>query len=364
MIDTYLYRVLLVPTAVFLSVIFGGSYGSGREVMEFISKYGPHGGLFSIGVTMLTYTAILFLGFEIARLFRAYEYRSFCDALLGKAWFLYEIVIMIGMILTLSIVGSVAGTLMNDHFGLPVWMGTVAVLVVVITLNYLGRELIEQSMMVSVTALFASLLAVVYFVLINSETSLQAAFSDSSPDYSSWKGALKYAITGTGFLPLLLYCARDLQTRAESFVAAAACGLVAVLPAIAFHAAFMTEYPAITGEALPTYFIFEKSSPAWALNLYMVVLFVLICQTGVGVLQGLIERLDAWQVSKKGKPLSRTGHGMTAGFMMVASLSLGSMGVVALILRGYTILSASFLVVFTIPLLTWGVYLVFVKSRR
>ena len=120
----------------------------------------------------------------------------------------------------------------------------------------------------------------------------------------------------------------------------------------------------ITGEALPTYFIFEKSSPAWALNLYMVVLFVLICQTGVGVLQGLIERLDAWQVSKKGKPLSRTGHGMTAGFMMVASLSLGSMGVVALILRGYTLLSVSFLVVFTIPLLTWGVYLVFFKTRR
>ncbi len=268
------------------------------------------------------------------------------------------------MVIALSIVGSVAGTLMHDHFGLPVWIGTLSVLAVVITLNYLGRELIEQSMMMSVTALFLSLIAVIYFVLSGSETSLQTAFSDAAPDYSSWRGALKYAITGTGFLPLLLYCARDLRTRAESLVAAAACGLVAVLPAVLFHAAFMTEYPAITQEPLPTYFIFEKSSPAWALNLYMIVLFVLICQTGVGVLQGLIERLDAWQVRRKGQAMSRSGHGLTAGAMMIASLSLGSMGVVALILRGYTLLSISFLVVFTIPLLTWGVYLVFVKSRR
>jgi hypothetical protein len=44
---------------------------------------------------------------------------------------------------------------------------------------------------------------------------------------------------------------------------------------------------------------------------------------------------------------------------MTTSLLLGSMGVVALILQGYAVLSASFLVVFTIPLLTWGVVLVF-----
>ena len=41
----FLTRVFLIPSAVFLSVVFGGSYGSGREVVEFISKNGPMGGL-------------------------------------------------------------------------------------------------------------------------------------------------------------------------------------------------------------------------------------------------------------------------------------------------------------------------------
>jgi uncharacterized membrane protein YkvI len=356
---SYLFRVLLIPASVFLSVIFGGSYGSGREVMEFISQHGPTGGLLSLAVTFLTYTVILFLCFEISRLFRAFDYRSFCDKLLGRAWFLYEIVIMVGMVITLAVVSTVAGTVMQDHFGVPIALGTVLVLALVITMNYLGRELIEKSMMLSVSALFAVLFVVLYFVFRSSDGALGQAFDEQVIDLTGWKGALKYAIVGTGFLPLLLYCARGLRTRKESLIAALAAGLVTVVPALAFHLAFMTQFPAITTQALPTYFLFEKSCPAWALNLYVIILFVLICQTGVGVLQGFIERIDVWREQKTGHPMTRLGHGLTAGFMMTVSLLLGSMGVVALILRGYTVLSVSFLVVFTIPLLTWGVVLVF-----
>ena len=46
--DSYLPRVVLIPSAVFLSAIFGGAYGSGREVVEFMTRYGPIGGVLSI----------------------------------------------------------------------------------------------------------------------------------------------------------------------------------------------------------------------------------------------------------------------------------------------------------------------------
>lgn len=359
MSDSFLFRVVLIPASVFLSVIFGGSYGSGREVMEFISKYGPTGGLISVLTTFVTYAIILFLCFEISRMFRAYEYRSFCDKLLGRGWFLYEIVIMVGMVIGLAVVSTVAGTIMLDHFGIPIAFGTVLVLGLVITLNYLGRELIEKSMMVSVSALFIMLIIILYFVFGGDGNALGQAFDGQVLDLAGWKGAVKYAIVGTGYLPLLLYCARGLQSRQDSLIAALVAGLVAVIPALVFHLAFMTEFPAITSQALPTYYLFEKATPGWVLNLYVIVLFVLIAQTGVGILQGFIERLDVLREGKTGQPLTRIGHGLTAAFMMTASLALGSMGVVALILRGYTILSVSFLIVFTIPLLTWGVVLVF-----
>jgi hypothetical protein len=40
-------------------------------------------------------------------------------------------------------------------------------------------------------------------------------------------------------------------------------------------------------------------------------------------------------------------------------MALGSMGITALILRGYTIMFASFIVVFVLPLMTYGLYLVY-----
>ena len=94
------------------------------------------------------------------------------------------------------------------------------------------------------------------------------------------------------------------------------------------------------------------------LNVYVIVMFVLVAQTGVGLLQGLIQRLDNWQLQKKGRPMTKIGHGGVAAFMVASSLALGSMGVVALILRGYTIMFYSFIVVYIVPLITYGTYLV------
>ena len=54
MFDSYLFRVLIVPSAVFLSVLFGAAYGSGREVVEFVSSNGPTGGLVAILVLVIT----------------------------------------------------------------------------------------------------------------------------------------------------------------------------------------------------------------------------------------------------------------------------------------------------------------------
>ena len=98
------------------------------------------------------------------------------------------------------------------------------------------------------------------------------------------------------------------------------------------------------------------------LNIYVLVMFVLVSQTGVGVLHGLIERIDAWHKRARGSSIGRLGHGAIAGGAVIISMALGSMGVVALILRGYTIMFMSFIVVFVIPLVTYGTYLVF-KGR-
>ena len=132
MMDSYFLRVLVVPSAVFLSVIFGASYGSGREVAEFVSSHGPTGGLVALFTCAGVYVVVLTLSFELARLYKAFDYVSFVRVLLGRGWFLYEITILLGMIIALSITTTVGGTVLEDHFGVSAWIGMLLIFALVI----------------------------------------------------------------------------------------------------------------------------------------------------------------------------------------------------------------------------------------
>jgi uncharacterized membrane protein YkvI len=184
-------------------------------------------------------------------------------------------------------------------------------------------------------------------------------FSGSDHQQGGVLTGLKYAIANGGFVPLLLYCAGGLKTRSEAFVAGVLASTIAVLPALVFHFAFLVDYPAIIEERVPVYRMFELISSTSMLNAYVLVMFVLIAQTGVGLQQGLVERIDAWQKHRKGTPLNRAGHAAVAVAVAGVSVALGTMGIVSLILRAYTLMFILFIIVFIVPLFTYGAYLVF-----
>ena len=358
MLDTYFLRVLVIPTAVFLSAIFGASYGSGREVMEFISGNGPTGGLVALSTLCITYMVLLGLSFEIARLFKTYDYVGFFKVLLGPAWFLYEIVIVVGLLIAMSITVTVGGTVLEDHFGIAVWVGSLLIFVLVVGLNYYGRKVVEQSMMLSIGALFAVLAVLAVQLFDGYMDRIVERFATIDHQPGGIMTGLQYAVANGGYLPILLYCAMGLRSRAEAFTAAIVAALVCVIPAAIFHFAFMLHFPDIVDERIPTYWMFANVSTPLLLNIYVVVMFVLVAQTGVALMQGMIQRVDGWHLRHRGRAMSRLGHASVAAVVVVASLALGTMGIIALILRGYSLMSASFVVVFVIPLLTYGMYLV------
>jgi uncharacterized membrane protein YkvI len=272
---------------------------------------------------------------------------------------LYEIVIVVGLIIALSITTTVGGTVLGEHFGVDTWIGTIAVLFLVVTLTYQGLAIIEKSMMFSVISLFLVLVVLMVQLFQGFSDVVVAAFDTHPHQWTGLSTALTYAIGGGGYLPLLLYCARGLNTRAEVIVAALTAATIAALPALMFHLAFMSNYPAVINEKIPTYAMFEHVSTPLMLNIYVMVMFLLVAQTGVGILQGLIARVDSWHQQNRGRPLTPLGHGTLAGTALVVCMALGSMGITALILRGYTIMFASFIVVFVLPLMTYGLYLVY-----
>lgn len=91
------------------------------------------------------------------------------------------------------------------------------------------------------------------------------------------------------------------------------------------------------------------------LNAFVLVLFVLIVQTSVGILQGLIERVDGWAQPRLGRSMSSMQHAGLSAVVLLLSVGLSVVGVVDLVAAGYGLLSIAFLFTFATPVLTVGV---------
>jgi len=357
MAERYLTRVILLPTSVFVSAIFGGAYGSGREVVEFITRHGPVGGLLSIAAITIVLSACLFLCFEIARLARAYDYHSFARTLLGRASPLYGAVIVIALLLTLAVNATASGTLIAGHFGYPSALAVVVFLAAVVALTFLGRRIVEASLVLAFVALILVVGLLAIIIATEHRDAVVASFTEAPRAVEGIGAGLTVALATGGLCPLLIYCGRSLQTRRESGVAAISAGFFGMVPAAAFHLSFMLEYPGIIEHALPTYWLLAAVAPAIVVNVYVLMLYWQMIDTAVAVLWGVVEA-----VSRRSWLSSAWGRAAIAAAAVGLALLLSSIGLIDLIVQRNSLLFVAFLVVFWLPLLTRGLSLV-VRAR-
>ena len=159
--STWFQRYLL-PGFVFQAAVIAGGYATGRELVEFFLPAGPWGGLLGMAVSMLVWSMVLMVSFELARVARAYDYRSFFKVLLGRGWFLFEIGYFALMIIILAVMGAAAGEIAYSLFGLPKLAGS------------LGMIAATGLMLV-----YSGLLAI-YYLFINRETRIWGNYSSFS----------------------------------------------------------------------------------------------------------------------------------------------------------------------------------------
>ena len=140
------FKAWIVPGAVFQSVIVGGGYGTGREVVEYVSSAGSWGGLANTVLIGVLFGLILAVTFDYARRFEVRDYRLFIKSLLGPGWMLYEAVMIVAFVLVLAVAGFAAGQVLHDSFGIPFVVGVGLMLLIVVACNYSGRQWIERTL--------------------------------------------------------------------------------------------------------------------------------------------------------------------------------------------------------------------------
>ncbi len=355
-LKTSFFKKYLLPGFVFQSVLIGGGYGTGRELVEFFLSYGPLGGLLGmLLVSTVMWSFLLAVTFEFSRKFRAYDYRTFFMNLLGPFWFVFEIIYFLYMLIVLAVVGSASGILLRDNFGIPYLVGVIFMLTAVGFLTFKGSGLIENFLSVWSMILYAVYAAFLVVGLIKFGPEIQKNFSEGVIQ-SGWAlGGFKYALYNLGNIAAVLFCLNHIEKRKEAISAGLIGGVIGIIPAVLFYIPVVGLYPGVLSEEIPAVFLLQKAGIAALLIVFQVILFGTLIETGTGFIHAVNQRIQV-TLKSKGKKFAQWHRPIVAVVLLLIALAISTFGLINLIAKGYGAASWGFLVVFIIPLVTVGIY--------
>jgi uncharacterized membrane protein YkvI len=357
------FQKYLLPGFVFQSIVVGGGYGTGRELVQFFLTKGPLGGYFGMLVATLIWGLILSLGFELARSGRLYDYRTFTKSLLGRAWIVFEVLYVSSAILTIAVVGSASGELSAEMFGTAPLLGTLAAVVAVAFFAFWGSALIERFFSFWSMALYAVYLIMIAMVVPTFGGDIARNAAVSEPGARWLLGGLEYAAYNLAALPAILFVARHLESRRDSMIAGFMAGLIAMFPGMLIYTALLAFYPAILEQSIPANFVLgQLGSPGFQL-FFQLVLFGTFIETGTGMIHGFNERVSGF-LEERGQKLTHWRRLGIAAVLLVVSVWLAdSFGLIALIERGYGLITYGYWLIFLLPILVVGFWRIVLNRR-
>lgn len=357
------FRKYFLPGFVFQGVLIAGGYGTGRELVEYFMKYGTRGGIAGMFlVTTAMWAIILAVTFEFARVFKTYDYRSLLVRVLGPLWVVFEALYLVLMVLVLGVVGSAAGVLLRENFGIPYLFGVGIVLASIGFLTFKGSGLLEKFL-----SGWSILIYVVYGLFV------AAAISKFGPQIQShlstrdmlpgWGlGGFKYALYNMGVIPSVLFCLNHIETRREAVVSGLLASLIGILPGFLFFIAVLADYPAVVTQEAPAFFVLQKLHLPALLVAYLVMLFGTLIQTGTGFIHAFNQRLET-ALRTRGKRLLPWHRPAVALSLLLVSIGVASFGLINLVAKGYGTISWGIFLFYFVPLMTIGIFQILRRRR-
>ncbi len=353
---TWFQRYLL-QGFLFVSAVIAGGYATGRELVEFFLPAGPWGGLLGMAVSALVWSVVLMASFELARIARTYDYRSFFKLLLGRGWFLFEIAYVLLIVVVMAVMGAAAGEIVHSLFGLPKLAGSLGMIAATGLLLFGNNAAIERFLALSVGYLYLVYLVFIVWSVVAFGDRIEANFAAVAIGDEWLMAGVTYAGYNVATIPAVLFCIRHLSRRREALVAGAIAGPLGMLPGVLFYIAMMGWYAEIGDAALPSAFLLAKLQAPWFEWAFQIAVLLTLVDTGVAMLHAINERV-AHAFAERRRPMPQALRPTIAVGVMLASVYAASaVGLVDLIAKGYGALTWVFLAVYVLPLLTWGLWL-------
>ncbi len=344
MFNSNFFKVYILPGITFQSIVISGGYCTGQEIVQYFLNLGPLNGFYGLLLTTAVWSFVCALCFLLAKLYHAYDYKTFFKVLLGKGWVLFEIAYLYLVLIALSVIAASVGSMLQDLLGLPYMVGLILPFVYITIMVFRGSKSIEKMF-----SLWSFLLYIVFvtFVICCYQNSNQQLMPTtfSLPNGMGWiKNGLTYAAYNLGCIPAILFTLRYFKTNKQAIISGILAGPFASIPGIMLFMALLTEYPDILNKTVPSTFMLEQLAIPLLTIAFSVILIGTLIETGVGLVHAFNERLA---ITKNKK--------IFIAVLLMVAFGLSQFGLINLIVQGYGLLTWFMLGVFIIPLLTVGV---------
>ncbi|MEP6483315.1 MAG: hypothetical protein ABJB01_02615 [Rudaea sp.] len=353
--STWFQRFLL-PGFAFKAVVIGGGYATGRELAEFFLPSGPWGGVAAMVLATIIWSVVCVATFLFARRMHVGDYQSFFQALLGRGWIVFEAAYILFVVLILAVFGAAAGAIGAAMFGIPIIIGTIALMIGIASFTMFGNTSVERLFKYVSFLLYGVYIVFIVLAISHFGDRIAAGFHGDASSQGWALGGITYASYNIIGAVVILPVLRHLSSDRDAVVAGLIAGPLAMIPALLFFVSMVAFYPQIAGETLPSDFLLQRFDvPAFHL-LFQFMIFCALLESGTGAVHAINERIArAWKI-RHGEALSTTARLVIALALLVVCMFIADrFGLVALIAKGYRALAYIFLAVYVLPLLTFGV---------
>jgi uncharacterized membrane protein YkvI len=307
-------------------------------------------------VSMLFWSAVLMISFELARRAQSYDYRSFFKLLLGPSWVLFEIAYLLLLVIIIAVMGAAAGEIVHSLFGLPKLVGSLGMIALTGLLLFYSSATIERFLALSVGYLYlVYIVFVVWSIAVFGDRISDAL--ENQPVGDGWfKAGITYAGYNVATLPAVLFCIRHLKRPRETLVAGFLAGPLGMLPGVLFFIAMIGYQEELATVSLPSAFLLGKLGAPWFEWAFQIAVLLTLVDTGVALLHSINERV-AKVYEEKSRPMPQSLRpALAVGIMVVSVYAASAIGLVDLISKGYGYITYAFIAYLLVPVLIVGLW--------
>lgn len=352
---------------VWFTTHFGGGFASGRQVVEFFTRYGWYS-LFLPIFTVAIMACVYYLAWTFAATKRLYDYKSWANAFFSPYHLvlanLFEVLFTLILIAATAVAFATGGAVLEETLGSPYILNTVVIAVAMFFLTIYGAELVRRVAVWSALFIIVGLL-LVYGSHFVARLPRLLEVLNSAPNPLGFGPALWSGIVYAGFqatvLGAFVAVADVLSDRRDA--------LRATLWGFAVNGCFLwlasvvllSFYPDILPERVPLlYVIREGFGWRWMEVVVSLLILFAVVSTGVNLIFGGAKRIVAVWVKDDDARESRFTNVIASGLYVVVTWSIALFGLIPLIARGYGYIGYVAVFALIIPVLVMGT----VRERR